>query len=564
MKKILTILLALAMLASGVAVAEGASNEVDFAAWGVTLPIVDQGEKVTLRIAVPQSAENYDADKVWFWKWASGAMNISFDVEQIPSESVEQRKNLMFASGDLPDIIYGVGFSTADLVKYGQYEKQLLPVNRYLNEEVMPHLTRWSSLTSFELCVAPDGNQYVLPYIDRVVLNDGNGHPLYINKELTAAVGKQMPTTVEELTELLRAFKAAYPDMIPMGGSALSVNYIMVHLMNAYGLGVSSDNPYGVSPAMRRSADIVVPCATPEYKEYLTTMNTWFREGLISQDFFTMDRATDMAQAAEGKYAAWCYPCDQVTQDPEIVHRYQGVINLLSATNDVISVPAPVRTRPGNAVIAANTEHPETCAKFLDFFYSPVGMVYGWYGPMAGSKDTLGMVEGWYVDPETMVVNYKDVENGAFTSSYTYAIGVIAPCSGARLNNCGDYNLDLSKYGSHAAIQLPMAGYDPVPLAKNPDLLNDYPLWTIYSTTEFRYAEKSFYASYTYMDEETSIAVSDLKTVIRNYVETETARFVTGARSLDEFDSYLAELEKMNVDEYLGYYTALAEKQTAQ
>ena len=62
------------------------------------------------------------------------------------------------------------------------------------------------------------------------------------------------------------------------------------------------------------------------------------------------------------------------------------------------------------------------------------------------------------------------------------------------------------------------------------------------------------------MDEETSIAVSDLKTVIQNYVETETARFVTGARSLDEFDSYLAELEKMNVDEYLGYYTALAEK----
>ena len=43
MKKILTILLALAMLASGVAAAEGASNEVDFAAWGVTLPIVDQG-----------------------------------------------------------------------------------------------------------------------------------------------------------------------------------------------------------------------------------------------------------------------------------------------------------------------------------------------------------------------------------------------------------------------------------------------------------------------------------------------------------------------------------------
>ena len=231
MKRILSILLVLTLLLSSAAIAEGASNEVDFAAWGITLPIVPEGEKVTLKIAVPQSAENYDADKVWFWKWASEAMNISFDIEQIPSESVDQRKNLMFASGELPDIIYGIGFSTAELVKYGQYEKQLLAINQYLNEETMPHLTKWAGLTSFELCVAPDGNQYVLPYIDRVVLNDGNGHPLYINKELAAAVGKQMPATVEELTELLRAFKAAYPELLPMGGSALSVNYIMIHLI---------------------------------------------------------------------------------------------------------------------------------------------------------------------------------------------------------------------------------------------------------------------------------------------------------------------------------------------
>ena len=69
MKRILSILLVLTLLLSSAAIAEGASNEVDFAAWGITLPIVPEGEKVTLKIAVPQSAENYDADKVWFWKW---------------------------------------------------------------------------------------------------------------------------------------------------------------------------------------------------------------------------------------------------------------------------------------------------------------------------------------------------------------------------------------------------------------------------------------------------------------------------------------------------------------
>lgn len=556
MKKILSVMLALAMLLSGVvAFAEGEEAvAIDYAQWGATLPIVPEGEEVTLKIAVPQSAENYDWDKVWFWKWASEKMNINFEVEQIPAESVNQRKNLMFASGDLPDIIYGIGFTTSELVKYGQYEGQLLAINEYLNEETMPNLYEWTKHTSMQYCITPDGNQYVLPYIDRVALNIGNGHPIYVNKEWMEELGFEMPDTVEELTELLRAYKAADPDIIPMGGSVVSVNYIMTHLMNGHGLGVLSGDVYGVAPALRKSSELVVPCATEEYKYYLETMHTWYTEGLISPDFFTMDRTTDMAQAAEGKYAAWAYPMDQVTQDAETVHKYWAVPSLLSANNDVYSVPLSPKTRPGNAVISASTQYPEICAKFMDFFYSPLGMVYGWFGPMAGTEDTLDMVGGWYYNEETNTIDYVDVDNGKFSSSYTYAIGTIAACSGARMNNYGDATFDLEKYPSHPAIQMRMAGVEPTVFEKNPDVLADYPLWTAYSTDSFHHAEDTFVTSYVYFDEETSVAVLDLKTVIQSYVETETAKFITGARSLDEYDSYLNELKAMGVDEYLQYY----------
>ena len=162
MKRTLSLILFLALLCCAPALAEEAAG-VDYAAWGADLPFVPEGETVTLKIAVPQSADNYDWDQVWFWKWASEAMNIHFEVEQIPDASVEQRINLMFASGDVPDILFGMGLSTANLVKYGQYEQQLLPLNEYLTEEIAPNLYAWSQEESFETCICPDGNQYVFP-----------------------------------------------------------------------------------------------------------------------------------------------------------------------------------------------------------------------------------------------------------------------------------------------------------------------------------------------------------------------------------------------------------------
>ncbi|HML46533.1 MAG TPA: hypothetical protein PKE04_07265, partial [Clostridia bacterium] len=57
-----------------------------------------------------------------------------------------------------------------------------------------------------------------------------------------------------------------------------------------------------------------------------------------------------------------------------------------------------------------------------------------------------------------------------------------------------------------------------------------------------------------YFDEETSTLISDLASVINPYIESETAKFITGVRDLGEFDAYLEELKALSFEEYLGYY----------
>jgi putative aldouronate transport system substrate-binding protein len=64
----------------------------------------------------------------------------------------------------------------------------------------------------------------------------------------------------------------------------------------------------------------------------------------------------------------------------------------------------------------------------------------------------------------------------------------------------------------------------------------------------------SGYPSIVWMSEEDSLAIMDLKVVIRNYVTQQVAKFITGARPLDEFDNYLQELDKLGFQEYQQYY----------
>ena len=66
-----------------------------------------------------------------------------------------------------------------------------------------------------------------------------------------------------------------------------------------------------------------------------------------------------------------------------------------------------------------------------------------------------------------------------------------------------------------------------------------------------------------YYDEETTLAIDELHTILDPYIESEVAKFITGARSIDEFPKFQEELRSMGIDELLGYYTVAYENYLA-
>ena len=68
------------------------------------------------------------------------------------------------------------------------------------------------------------------------------------------------------------------------------------------------------------------------------------------------------------------------------------------------------------------------------------------------------------------------------------------------------------------------------------------------------YVTTEVYPNITYFTEDESIRINELRTMIEPHVETETAKFITGVRPIEEFDSYMKELEDMGAQELVDFY----------
>ena len=108
----------------------------------------------------------------------------------------------------------------------------------------------------------------------------------------------EIPTTLEAFTEMLQTFQSRGADITPIGGGYESVNPCVL-LLSAFGY-VTND-PQGLSPALR-NGKVVIPYGDKEvYGEYLRLMKDYYDKGYISQDFYTVDTTSVSGEIAAGK-----------------------------------------------------------------------------------------------------------------------------------------------------------------------------------------------------------------------------------------------------------------------
>lgn len=431
----------------------------------------------------------------------------------------------MIASGDYPDIIFdgfgaypggptaamddGIIMDITDLVQSKAYYYYHIMDN--MDPEVRDKRI-WSDDGRI-LCF---GTTFSSDYLD------GRVHGGFLaRKDILDKAGiTELPETIDEYEEMFEAFKAE--GITPWAVALKEWQFTSYNpVASAFGLTVKGTHLVDGKVTYSR--------VTPEYKEFLEIMHRWYEKGYITSDSLTQSGSDAQKKFQSGDAGAiLCGSWEIVTlesvgqaNDPDL-----EVIALpyprVEEGDEITTMSTIVQNPdPRKAFISAQCEHPEEAVRLVDYLYKP---------------ETI-MMTAWGVNTEEHTLWTEDADgNRSWTDFMTD-------------NPDFDYETARQRYTAST-----LQGQWETSMEK---LQYDVPqvqqAWTVWADNT---SNEDLMSTYVTQTTEESRELSQLLTQIETYGDEMVFKFITGERSLDEFDAFVEELKGMGTDRLCELYQA--------
>lgn len=496
----------------------------------------------TLRIGIAQSAfvQNYETNDMT--KLYEDALGINIEFVFYPGNDAKQKFSIEANSGsELADLYYGMDFADFSMTAILGAQGLILPLNDYFAD---PELAKW-----FHSDVSEENRDYVLSVS---TMADGNIYsaPFYgpsisglyscrywINQTWLDNLNLEMPSTTDEFYQVLKAFKEQDAngngdpnDEIPLLGCQ-SNWYGDPALFLTGSFMRTNENYFYVND--EGELDIVYD--KDEYRDCLEYMSMLCAEGLLDPVTYTQDIAQFRALI------------ENANGDSIVGVAAMGSFNNYQADSprrvDMVAMP-PLEGPNGqrNAVpnmsavtgllcITKYCENPELAFKFIDFTYNLDVSMSSRYG----TKDVDWTFEG------------ADQLEGAFEE----AAGI--KCHFIVINDI--WNQEQNHYWANGTVGVRDYDYSDAGTAK---VGGEMSTVNVLARAYKAYAPYAYDAKYMVpqmvlsADELSELAMYNAADVFAE----NSVRFITGDRSLDEWDAYVSELNDAGLAEYITIYRA--------
>ena len=493
--------------------------------------------------------EDLEMCKVWFED-----TGIEFEWQAIPSEGAQEKINLMLASGEeLPDVFwsFGDGKSGNIVVQYADQDI-FMPTEGLINE-YMPNLKKilddsenyWSEIT------APDGHTYGFPYIEEMYGLVLTGGPLLINKTWLDEVGREVPTTVDEWVDCLKAFRDGgdlngngADDEIPMatwfGATDTFGSYNMFYrFTGAFGCADSYCGGNAYADHLRLVDGKVTFTAQDEaFRKTAAFFNMLYDEGLIWNGSFEADESASYKSslikedvARIGCFGTWT---DQEITNLDVhdeyvaIPRLQGEAGMTGFENNYSEL-----RDSSNTAITTTCKFPHVVAKFVDYMV----------GDPAISIQSNWGAEGYnYVKDENGILRTPLDEQGRYQPQTEYTT-----FGEARVNSTTTRGsmIVLNEYYETVAGY----AYDAVQLLENQktngkdEIMEEYDTIprVMMTTTELS-------------------RLAQIQPTISDIVDRYINQWVTGGVTDDNWNAYLGELQSAGVEELVSIYQSAVDR----
>ncbi len=483
------------------------ADSADIVNMDAELPIVK--EPLTLKMWGQQGSIQKDWKEMDLWIKYQEISGITLDITTVPTQGYEEAKNLMFASGDSYDMLMRCWLSPAEIVRYGSMGvlmplEDLIPTYAPNFQKLMD---KYPSIAP--RITAPDGHIYALPAI--IEMDGARTEKFWINTTWLEQAGKEIPTTFDELEEVLRAFKGVdfngngEADEIPFGGA--DTMSVINNLVGCWGLPRQFDQNLLI-----KDGKVEEWLTSETFHDVLRWTNKMYSEGLMDSEMFTQEYAKFNAKMS-GQVMGFFFNMAADAFDPT---HYKGIAPFAGKSDAITVKSAPIARDMGCFAIMADCKYPEAALRFQDYFYSDEGsylMRYGIEGK-TWTRDANGLPV--YADG---ILNHPD---GAGTACAQFTIwpGAGAPQYMTE-RNC-------------AAVVNPAT-------AAGQEALNPFMDYSVYPALLF--------------DQDTSDRLVILNKDLNDYLKQTCAKFVNGDLSLEtDWATYVDTLKQIGIEEFVSIY----------
>jgi putative aldouronate transport system substrate-binding protein len=432
-----------------------------------------------------------------------------------------QALNLVFASGDLPDIVFGNTMNEAE---------------RYITEgtfrDLTPHIQEWSPAywdwihtnPAYDRAMKTDSGKYYGYGFFREAggWNDSYLGPV-VNKAWLDECGLPLPATVSDWDRTLRAFKQRY-------GVALSFAWSRV---SGYGTGISGAwGAYSFADYrlyIDKNQKVQLANIQPEFRNQLMKFAEWWRDGLIDQDVLSINDTMARANALNKKMGISITSMGQLSnwimdgRNSNTGSQWMGLQYPKGDNGTLVQVPGGygIGTVVAAVTSACKDEKMELVMRALDYAYTDEGNLYWNFGKKGNSWDYGPDGKPAYLP---LVTNDPDGLNNA-----------------------------IDKYGgstwSGNCIQATALLY----MKNTQEAIEANDLW-FYPNKEISYPDKMPNGMTLTAQESTRAA--ELRAAIKTFVDEAAIQFISGQANFNTWDSYIQRVNSMGAPELLSIYQA--------
>ena len=483
-------------------------------ALGMTAAIAEEEQQPLEYTGFASPNSGYSLDDNLAWQTWEDMFNIHVEFEFALGSDLLEKRNLILASGEYPEIFYKSGFSMSDLNKYGQ-QGLFMPLEDLIYENMPNLVALLDELDGWDYMKSTDGHIYSLPELLPQLHYIGSANDTFwINKAWMDTLGLEEPKSFDELYEVLKAFKEGDPngngeaDEIPLSISDNKYNSLLSYADFAYDADTRTAVIDGVLTYIPTS---------DSYKEFLAWLTKLYADGLLYANSFT--------QTGEQESA--------IGQSGDVLGSFvnAGAFLVVGRDNDddyIILTPFHEGTYPlrssvnvGTFVVTDRCENVAPLLAAMDYFYTEEGGILAWLG-----------VEG-----KTYEVDEDGDWHWLVGNGYGDDIATIRASNALQ-----------GGAGSHTSV-LPAFWFEHMSVEADPD--------EVYLNGERAKASATGVVPLPMMNytEEENEEIATIKTDVDAYINQYVAQVVTGAVTLeDSWDDYVATLDKMGQERLIEIY----------